>query len=173
MKRVLLAFALFCLPPVQAAILRQGTLQLKLGGWSASGASQKQGGRLRMLSSLNSASYSSTLQGGTLSLQSGFDPGVSRPAQINLIRAHAFPVPFRPSQGHTQITFTRLTPQATVKIFTLSGTLVKTLRKQDGMTDAVQWDVRNESGEKLASGLYLYLIESDGSKKQGKLLIIR
>ena len=74
----------------------------------------------------------------------------------DLSKAYAYPVPYRPSQGHDKITFTKLSSQAIIKIFSVSGKLVKTLYEDDG--DLVyEWSpVENEYGDKVASGVYFY-----------------
>ena len=42
----------------------------------------------------------------------------------------------------------------TIKIFTVAGTLVRTLKKDDGMT-SIDWDLKNDFGIPIASGLYV------------------
>ena len=84
----------------------------------------------------------------------------------------AFPNPFKPSAGHTTITFTNLPAQSAIKIFTLSGDLAKTINETSG-TGQYIWDVKNEAGENLTSGLYFYVIKGSGETKTGKLVIIR
>ncbi|MEK7720885.1 MAG: hypothetical protein AAB359_00690, partial [Elusimicrobiota bacterium] len=70
------------------------------------------------------------------------------------------------------ITFTNLTYSARVRIYTISGELVRTLDKNDsGKT--LDWDVRNARDSAVDSGVYLWLIESAVQKKKGKLMIIR
>jgi hypothetical protein len=65
--------------------------------------------------------------------------------------------------------FTNLTSEATVKIYTLSGKLVRSLTESE---EEVIWDVLNEDGNSITTGLYIYSItDSDGNKKTGKLAI--
>ncbi len=90
----------------------------------------------------------------------------------SLSEAIAFPNPFKPSAGHTAVTFSNLSSQCTIKIFTLTGDPVKTIVESDGDGKAV-WDVKNDAGEAVASGLYLYVIESADDVKRGKLVIIK
>lgn len=105
-------------------------------------------------------------------------PGVvsaQRMAQDDLSAAHVFPVPFIPSKGHTQITFTRLTAKVTIRIYTINGELVKTITKDSGASDEVSWvPVVNERGQSVASGVYLYHLHSaDGKTRIGKLMVIK
>jgi hypothetical protein len=90
----------------------------------------------------------------------------------NLSGAYPFPNPFNPSEGHTQITFADLASVCTIKIFTLTGDPVKTIVSSDGSGQAA-WDARNDAGEPVVSGLYLFAIESAQDVKRGKLAIIR
>jgi hypothetical protein len=86
------------------------------------------------------------------------------------IRVH--PNPWRPNQTYgRQITFDQLPLGATVKIFTVSGHWVKT--PPTSGTTAI-WDLTNDSGDLVASGLYIYLVKtSDGQTTKGKLAIIK
>ncbi|MCU0641130.1 MAG: Ig-like domain-containing protein [Candidatus Margulisbacteria bacterium] len=90
----------------------------------------------------------------------------------SLTTAYAFPNPFKPGAGHTQVIFTNLSAQCTIKIFTLTGDLVRTIPVTDG-TGQAGWDVKNDSGEDVASGLYLYVIANSAEVKRGKLAVIR
>src|SRR5687767_14532341 len=113
------------------------------------------------------------MTGGSFRVVSGMS-AASRPAALDLGQAHAYPVPFKPRAGHQSITFTRLMPRSTVRVYTLSGELVKELVKDDP-TDQLIWNpVANYLGQALASGVYIYHVESsDGSRKTGKLMVIK
>ncbi len=84
---------------------------------------------------------------------------------------HPYPNPFRISNGNTEITFTNLPPQSRVVIATVSGKIVRDVQDL-GPTDWV-WDVRNEKGRELASGVYLYILEYPGGSSSGKIMVIR
>jgi len=90
----------------------------------------------------------------------------------DLSDAYAYPVPFIPSRGDTEITFTNISPLCTIKIYTLNGELVRTIEHTSGAT-SYSWDVTNDRGDRLGSGVYLYLIKDAKNKKKGKLIIIR
>lgn len=92
---------------------------------------------------------------------------------LDLSNAHPFPVPYKASRDPAGITFTGLSSIATVKVFTLDGRLVKTLTDDSG-AGFVRWDpVNNESGDPVASDVYLYVIENDQQRRIGKLMVIR
>ena len=83
-----------------------------------------------------------------------------------------YPNPFKPGVGHTRITFAALTEQATIRIFTLAGELVK---KQDVSGQySWDWDVKNTDGDELARGIYIWVvINPAGEKRTGKIAIIK
>jgi hypothetical protein len=67
--------------------------------------------------------------------------------------------------------FDNLQPDSEVKIFTLAGKWVRTLRAPAG---SVTWDLKNDAGENIASGYYLYLLKDlDGKQLRGKVAVIR
>ena len=69
------------------------------------------------------------------------------------------------------ITFDQMPANSTVKIFTVSGRWVKTLSAPGG---SVPWDLTNDAGDRVASGIYLYwIVDGQGNKTRGKLAVIR
>ena len=85
---------------------------------------------------------------------------------------YVFPNPWDTRRySQKKVTITNLPSNASVKIFTLSGFWVKTLTPQSGLAI---WDLTNEAGQEVASGLYLYLVTGDGGTKfTGKIALIR
>jgi len=67
-------------------------------------------------------------------------------------------------QDEPYVTFSNLPEDVTIKIFTLSGTLIRTLTTEDktgGPTSPfLNWDLENENGLRVASGLYLAIVSS-------------
>ncbi|MFH1379775.1 MAG: T9SS type A sorting domain-containing protein, partial [bacterium] len=82
-----------------------------------------------------------------------------------------YPTPFRPSKGHTDITFLRLPVEVTINIYNIAGELIKEFPESD--QGQIVWDVKNNNGEKVASGVYLAVVKSKGSKKIYKIAIQR
>jgi len=72
------------------------------------------------------------------------------------------------------VTFTHLPDKATIRIFNLSGVHVRTIEKDD-LTQFQRWDLANDSGLPVASGLYIAYIEMPelGETKILKLAIIQ
>ncbi len=62
----------------------------------------------------------------------------------------------------TKVRIINLPEKATIKIFTVDGSLVKTIRKNDKLTAFIDWDLKNEKGILIGSGMYLMHVELDG-----------
>ena len=97
----------------------------------------------------------------------------------DLSDVYAYPVPYKPNDGLSTtgdetsgITFTNLSTEAEIKIYTITGELVKKLTHKGGFVE--EWyPVENEKGKKVASGVYVYYIKNDREHKSGKIMIIR
>ena len=92
--------------------------------------------------------------------------------------------PFPTGRGERQVRFVNLPPQATVRIFTPSGRLVRTLRLDQGSNDAITpgmllngslpWDLLNEDRLEVSYGVYLYHVEAPGvGETTGTLALIK
>jgi hypothetical protein len=91
-------------------------------------------------------------------------------------KINVFPNPlfgFNPATSYTNsppdepfITFSNLPPEeVTVSIYTLSGTLIRTLTTADKSSLSspfLQWNLKNEDGLRAASGLYLAIVDVKG-----------
>jgi hypothetical protein len=95
-----------------------------------------------------------------------------RPPQDTLSASHVYPNPCSLRNSCNGVTFTALTLTATITVYTVAGEKVRTLQK-DSNIDSLGWDLRNDAGQRVASGLYLYVITSPGSSKKGKMVIVR
>lgn len=100
-------------------------------------------------------------------------PAVPIAAGVNPITGPTIsPNPWR-SDRHPNmpISFTRMANVMEIKIFTVSGRLVKKIPVSGA---SVSWDLRNDSGDKVASGIYLILSSgSNGQSTRGKFAIIK
>ncbi|NNE70226.1 MAG: hypothetical protein HKN29_07660, partial [Rhodothermales bacterium] len=97
--------------------------------------------------------------------------------------------PFSTGRGPRVIKFTNLPPQATVRIFTLSGKQITTLRRDEGtnegvMTDplaaenllngTLDWDLESDDGLTISYGVYLFHVEApDLGETTGTFAIIK
>jgi len=57
------------------------------------------------------------------------------------------------------VTFTNLPEEVTIRIYSLSGSLLRTLTKNE-LSPFLNWDLLNESGLRVASGMYLAIVSS-------------
>jgi len=105
--------------------------------------------------------------------------GLMGSAVYDLSGAHAYPVPWKPNDGNDEtgteqdgITFTNLSAEGVIKIYTISGELVREYdyKSADGKWT---WDVKTSRGEKVFSGVYIYYIKNEKEHKTGRLIIIR
>ena len=100
---------------------------------------------------------------------------VSLYSSENLSELIVYPNPYKPNSGlgHTNIIFDNLTENAKIRVFNIAGELVRTMTEDD--TDGrYEWNATNDGNERLASGVYIYLItDNSGHKKTGKLAVIR
>lgn len=96
-----------------------------------------------------------------------------KPAANRLSKVFVYPNPCYANR-HYELTFAELTKDVTIKIFNIAGELVRTLQKNDP-GDKKNWDLRNDAYEKVASGIYIYLVSDNdtGEKVTGKLGVIR
>jgi len=102
-------------------------------------------------------------------------------AFYDLSDAHAYPVPWKPNDGKDEtgteeggITFTNLSSQGVIKIYTISGELVTEYEYKLADKGKWTWDVKTSNKEKVFSGVYIYYIENEKKEhKTGKLIIIR
>ncbi len=61
---------------------------------------------------------------------------------------------YETNQLDNRVKITNLPTMATISIFTVSGTLVRKLKKDDKLT-SIDWDLKNDYGIPVASGLYV------------------
>jgi flagellar hook assembly protein FlgD len=89
-----------------------------------------------------------------------------------------------PNPVHSEFTTIRFQlgkqAQVTIKIYTISGELVRTLVQEKtyskGLNEEV-WDLKNDAGEKIARGVYILLVKASASEKillkTGKIALIK
>ena len=94
-------------------------------------------------------------------------------ATTSLGAVRVYPNPWRAGK-HMQMSvkFDGLPAGSTVKLFTVSGHEVKTISADSG--GLASWDRTNDSGDQVASGVYIYLIiDPQGNENSGKIAIIK
>jgi hypothetical protein len=83
--------------------------------------------------------------------------------------ARGYPVPFRPAYGANGITFDRIPAETAVRIYTIDGRPVKILTTNT--EGAVLWDLTNDDGSPVSSGVFLALMEKNGGRKRLKVVV--
>ena len=79
---------------------------------------------------------------------------------------------FEASSDAKIIKFVNLPDQAIIRIYTVSGVLVRALEKNNTTSNELTWDVRNRNGQFVASGVYFYHIEALNARRVGRMTIV-
>ena len=84
-------------------------------------------------------------------------------------QAIAFPNPFRPTE-HGAVTIS--VPKSLqgrslkIKVYTMDGQFVRELTGQS-------WDGKNNNGNPVASGVYIFLVKTDNGTQRGRVAVLR
>ena len=103
---------------------------------------------------------------------------VSGPATANVENVIVVPNPYRGSErwdqgGSKRVQFHNLPARATVKIYTISGDLVRELAKDDALSGNLDWNLKNADGRDISSGIYIFHVTSDtGFETKGNFVVI-
>jgi hypothetical protein len=101
-------------------------------------------------------------------------PGPSQ----NLELVRVVPNPYRAQEtwdqpGANEVHFINLPSRAKIRIYTVSGDLVAEIEHHDNVRDFARWNLKNQSGRDVASGIYMYRVESDQFAVQNRFVVIR
>jgi hypothetical protein len=77
------------------------------------------------------------------------------------------------TENNRKLKFIHLPAKCTVRVFTLAGDLVVTLNHDDPVNGELEWNLLSESNRALASGVYIFSVESDLGREIGKFVLIR
>ena len=96
----------------------------------------------------------------------------------NPLQVAVVPNPYRANEawdlpGGHEVHFINLPARATIKIFTVAGDLVAKLEHDDAVHDFQRWDLKNENGSEVASGIYLFRIEAGNFTFQNRFVVVR
>lgn len=131
------------------------------------------GGNYSVKQTMGKGTGVTKMSGGNYAMEGGIIVGMASKLENNLEQAHCYPNPYKPSRGHTKITFARLTNHTKLKIYNIAGEFVYD-DEQDTPDGELPWDVVNNDGDKLASGVYIYLItDNAGNKAKGRFAVIK
>ncbi len=76
------------------------------------------------------------------------------------------------SQLVDEVRFTNMPNQATIRVFTLAGTLIRTLEKNSASA-SFPWDLTTDDGLPIASGMYVIHVETELGEKVLKLGVVK
>ncbi len=104
-------------------------------------------------------------------------PRVGVSDQLSTIRV--IPNPYRTSAdweigSERRVTFVGLPAKATIRIYSTSLNLVRTLRHDNPTSDQEFWDLKNSDGEEIAPGIYVWVTDAEGlGSTEGRMMIIK
>jgi len=101
-------------------------------------------------------------------------------ASVNLKDIRVVPNPYfaqysamiETGEGESVVEFQKIPDRCTIRIYTMAGDLVTTINHNDG-TGAARWDLLSEHGRLVASGIYIYHVESPYGEHLGRFAIIK
>lgn len=104
----------------------------------------------------------------------------AKQAKADVSQINVFPNPYygfnraETSRNSRFVTFNHLPPSAEVRIFNLAGALVRAFEKNDA-SQHMNWDMRNQNGLPVASGVYIAYINMPtlGATKTLKLIVVQ
>ena len=92
----------------------------------------------------------------------------------DLSRMIVYPNPVMPNSRHSsQITFDNLPPATTIRIYSYDGQLVRDLGEVEPGRSRKFWYLDNNQHQDVSSGVYIYVIQSAGNEKKGKIAVVR
>ncbi len=109
---------------------------------------------------------------GTTNGLSRLETPFTQPSE-NLQNVQGYPNPFVLKNSSARFYIDNLAMNASIKIFTPDGRLVKTIPQQQVLGAQASWDGTNNDGEMVAGGIYVFLVTTkDGQSKAGKVAVI-
>ena len=87
--------------------------------------------------------------------------------ELNLDKVIFVPNPYRLNGSVNPMEFRNLPYRATIRIYNSTGDLIKQIDHRNN-TSIQRWDGRNEAGEQISAGIYVYHIETLREDQRGK-----
>jgi hypothetical protein len=84
-----------------------------------------------------------------------------------------YPNPVKVFEGQREIAFENLPDSAVIEIFTITGRLIRRIEVEPEDSGRKTWNLSNQQGKSVASGIYIYHIKASTKKKTGKIGVIR
>ena len=103
--------------------------------------------------------------------------GTSASGQLSNIKVvpdpyYAYATRWEVGAGETVLQFQNLPDRCTIRIYTLSGDLVKTLEHTNG-SGTEEWNLQSEDQRLIVSGLYIYHVESRYGDRLGRFAVVK
>jgi hypothetical protein len=99
-------------------------------------------------------------------------------SKSDIRRVHTVPDPYYVTNSLEQssdqkiIKFVNLPDKAIIRIYSVSGVLVRVLEHNSAVSNEEVWDVRNRNGQFVASGVYFWHIEAGDARRVGRMTIV-
>ncbi len=77
------------------------------------------------------------------------------------------------TENNRLLKFIHLPRKCTIRVFTLAGDVVTTLEHDDPTKGELTWNILSDSNRALASGVYIFSVESEFGRQVGKFVLIR
>ena len=77
------------------------------------------------------------------------------------------------NENRRLLKFIHLPAKCTIRVFSLAGDLVTTISHDDPVRGEESWNLLSDSNRALASGVYVFTVESDLGRQIGKFVLIR
>jgi len=91
-------------------------------------------------------------------------------ASDNIERMVVYPQPVTAEKQW--LMFSNIAMGTSIKIFDINGHYITELKEED-QNGGVRWDLRDQSGSKVASGIYIYYASFENQTKLGKFTIVK
>ncbi|MDD5688390.1 MAG: hypothetical protein PHE88_11240, partial [Elusimicrobia bacterium] len=95
---------------------------------------------------------------------------------MDLSNIKVYPNPYNPTTSlHGKLKVTNLPMNSVLKLYSVAGRFVRELKEVDyGNLGWLEWDGKNNKGDEVGRGIYLYQIEdAAGNKKTGKIGLVK
>ena len=92
---------------------------------------------------------------------------------VNLHGPVAGPNPLKVKKNGQQLTFYNVPDHSTIYVYTLNGRFLAKLHSVTDGRSQVVWEMKDKHGQRLASGIYIYVIRYGGHEIIGKFAVVR
>lgn len=110
-------------------------------------------------------------------IQYQVDRTAPAPGSVDMAAIHSVPDPYygpalgEPADPAPQVSFVGLPDQATIRIYTTTGVLLRVIRHSGGPEEP--WNLRGRNGQAVASGVYFYHVaDAAGRSRVGRLTVV-